>query len=64
MTLIRVKIYIMKCTIYPCVPLVDLQSSTSCKIFATPKSDSRRYPLACKSMFSGFISDKDEQVVI
>ena len=42
---------------YPWVPLVDLQSSTSTNIFATPKSESRRYPLACKRIFSGFISD-------
>lgn len=55
--------FVMKSTMYPCVPLVDLQSSTSCKIFATPKSDSRRYPLACNKIFSGLISDKDQQVV-
>ena len=41
---------------YPCVPLVDRQSSILGKIFATPKSVNFKYPVSDMRMFSGFTS--------
>jgi len=47
----------MTLTMYPWVPLVDLQSSILVRILATPKSDSLTTPVSVTRMFSGLISE-------